>query len=76
MDRTLWDTNGNYCRVEMHCICVNVFEVYFHDFNNAIPRRHVGSIGECNNKIDLWLSRQTRSGFVEQSEPFTCAVRV
>ncbi len=63
---TLWDSMGNKCSVEMFCIGVNVFEVYFHRFNSDIPTRKVGSIGECNNAVDCWISARKSEGFQEQ----------
>lgn len=62
-DITLLDPLGNRCRVEMLCIGPNVFEVYFHDFNDAVPRRFIGPIGLCNNKVDIWLHRKKENGF-------------
>lgn len=65
-DRTLWDSCGNRCRVEMHRIGPDVFEVYFHDFNTSIPRRLVGKLGPCNAQVDLWLALKKEAGFAEQ----------
>ena len=65
-DRKLWDSLGNSCRVEMYCIGQGVFELYLHDFNSAIPRRFVGSIGEMNACADRWLADQKGKGFIEQ----------
>lgn len=65
-DRTLWDCLGNKCRVEMHCTGENVFEVYFHDFNDATPRRTTGTLGICNSCVDAWLENKRKAGFVEQ----------
>ena len=65
-DKTLWDTLGNKCRVEMYEIGVGRFEVYFHDFNDAVPRRFIGNLGTCNLSVDCWLHRKRSDGFVEQ----------
>lgn len=65
-DRTLWDCLGNKCRVEMFRIGQNEFEVYFHRFNSAVPTRHVGALGECNARVDAWLSCRMAEGYQEQ----------
>lgn len=65
-EKTLWDMSGNRCRVEMFQIAPGTFEVYFHDFNSAIPTRFVGKLGLCNNKVDHWLYAKKQAGFIEQ----------
>lgn len=66
-DRKLWDTCGNYCRVEMYKVGDNAFEVYFHDFNELVPRRTVDTLARCNSAIDIWLAARKEAGFAEQS---------
>lgn len=75
-DRTLWDSLGNYCRVTMYRIGSNTFEVYFHDFNDAIPGRYVDELGTCNNKVDHWLRAKKAAGFVEQLPSYNPAIKV
>lgn len=65
-DRKLWDDLGNYCRIEMFHIGKDTFELYLHDFNDAVPRRRVGTLGICNSIADCWMSSQKAKGFVEQ----------
>lgn len=65
-DKTLWDSQGNSARVELHCTGKDSFEVYFHDFNSLIPRRMTGKLGELNARVDLWLAMKKADGFVEQ----------
>jgi len=65
-DKTLWDSLGNKCRVEMRHIGAQTFEVYFHDFNDSTPRRFVGGLGELNARVDRWLEARKAAGFVEQ----------
>lgn len=65
-DRTLWDSLGNKCRVEMHCIGRDSFEVYFHEFNDAVPKRYVGALGDCNDRVNRWLESRKAAGFSEQ----------
>lgn len=64
--KTLWDSLGNTCRVELYKIGANEFELYLHDFNQATARRFVGGIGELNNRADLWLAMKKEAGFQEQ----------
>lgn len=75
-DRTLWDSLGNKCRVEMYCIGENCFEVYFHPFNDTIPSRFIGILALCNNKIDHWLEARKADGFVEQLPSYNPAIKV
>lgn len=75
-DRTLWDSLGNSCRVEMFNIGVNTFEVYFHEFNGSIPHRFIGEIGICNNKVDHWLASKKDHGFIEQLPSYNPAIKV
>lgn len=70
-ERTLWDSIGNHCRVEIYHIDISVFEVYFHDFNTSIPRRFIGDIGSCNLRVDLWLAKKKEAGFMEQLPSYT-----
>lgn len=51
------------------------FEVYFHPFNDAIPSRFIGSLGECNAKVDFWLECRKRDGFVEQLPSYNPAIK-
>lgn len=75
-DRTLWDSLGNSCRVEMYWIGNDTFEVYFHDFNEATPSRFVDSLGACNAKVDRWLAAKKESGFQEQLPSYRPYVNV
>lgn len=65
-DRKLWDDCGNYCRISMHQIGRDVFEVWFHRFNDATPTRFVGKLGECIERGDEWISHRKDEGFREQ----------
>lgn len=62
-DKTLWDSLGNFCKIEMHQIGKDEYEVYFHEFNNAIPKRFVGTLGICINKGDNWIASKNAAGF-------------
>jgi len=75
-DRKLWDNGGNYCRVTMYKIGLDSFEVYFHDFNDAVPRRAVGGLGILNNTVDHWLRCKKAEGFIEQLPSYNPAVIV
>jgi len=70
-ERKLWDSLGNYCRVSMYVIGQNLFEIYFHAFNETIPVRYVGSLGDCNTRVDLWLNLKKQEGFIEQLPSYT-----
>lgn len=65
-DKTLWDSCGNKCRIELYCIGNGVFELYVHQFNSAIPDRFTGPIGDLNNRADLWIAARKAEGFMEQ----------
>jgi len=65
-DKTLWDSLGNSCRVELHKIGRDEFELYLHNFNSDIPKRYVGGLGELNARADRWLEARKADGFVEQ----------
>jgi hypothetical protein len=62
----LWDNIGNYCRIELFRIGDNTFELYTHDFNDSVPGRFVGGLGECVARGDRWMARQKSEGFCEQ----------
>lgn len=65
-DLKLWDSLGNYCRIELFKTGPNTFELYLHDFNDATPRRFVGPLGLMINKGDIWLAIKKEAGFCEQ----------
>jgi hypothetical protein len=65
-DLKLWDSNGNYCKCELYHIGQNVFELYLHDFNDAIPRRFIGGLGALNSRVELWVSEKKSQGFEQQ----------
>lgn len=69
-EKTLWDSCGNSARVEMFCIGQGVFELFLTDFNNSIPRRFVGAIGELNNRADIFIASKKEAGFIEQLPSF------
>ena len=64
-DKTLRDSLGNFCRVELHKTGWNEFELYLHNFNSEIPKRYVGGLGELNARADRWLEARKADGFVE-----------
>jgi hypothetical protein len=65
-DCKMWDNAGNYCRAVMYAYGANTFEVYYTDLQNDVPRRFIGTIGECNAHTDLWISHRKVQGFQEQ----------
>lgn len=75
-DRTLWDYSGNYCRVELHKIGDQSFEVYFHNFNGAVPVRVIGRLGELTARIDPWLARKMYEGFSAPLDLVTAPAKV
>lgn len=68
-DKTLFDGLGNSCRLELHRIGSDSFELYLHDFNGAIPRRVVGALGELNSIAEHWLQAKHSNGFATQFKP-------
>lgn len=66
----MWDAGGNYCRATLYPYGQGTFELYLHDYNDAIPRRVVGPIGIVNSHADAFLARKKAEGFVEQLPSF------
>lgn len=65
-DKTLWDNLGNKCRIEMHQIAANTFELYMHAFNGAVPLRFIGPLNLCMNKSHHWVDARKAEGFKER----------
>lgn len=65
-DKKLWDSLGNYCRIELHQIGRDMFELYTHDFNSDIPKRYIGRLGELIDRGERWIEARKAAGFVEQ----------
>lgn len=74
-DRKLWDMAGNYCRVTMHQVGRDTFELWFHRFNDSVPGRFVGTLGECISRGEVWISARKEEGFLEQLPGYEPAVR-
>ena len=68
--KTLWDSCGNFCKIEMFQIGENVCETYYHDFNSAVPRRYVGPLGHSIDRGDRWIDQKKEAGFDEQLPSF------
>lgn len=69
IDNKLFDAGGNYCRVEMHSISPLTYEVYFHDFNDFVPRRFVGPESHCRTRIEQWTLARAADGFIFPTAP-------
>lgn len=71
-DKTLWDSLGNRCRVTMHyvglpSVYTDKFEVYFQEFNDSVPIRHMGSLAAMNHRVEHWLASKKAAGFTEHA---------
>ncbi len=69
-DKKLWDNLGNSCRIELFKIGVNDFELYVHEFNDSVPKRYAGGLGELNTRAERFLYAKMSEGFQEQLPSF------
>jgi hypothetical protein len=68
-DKKLWDSLGNYCRVELYSLGSALdggYELYLTDFNGSIPRRFTGGLSELISRGDLFIAAKKANGFIEQ----------
>lgn len=63
-DRTFNDGIGNYCRIEMHQISENTYELFMHNFNCATPARFLGTLSNCIARGELWITKRKEEGFI------------
>ena len=71
VDRTLWDTLGNYCRIQLYHISEDRFELWIQEFGNSIPTKRVGLLGELIDSGEIWVYRKKQEGFIELQPPHT-----
>ncbi len=69
-DKTLLDSLGNSCRLEMEFIGEGKYELLLTDFNNSIPRRFIGGLSEMLTRGQLFWDAKFKDGFMEQLPSF------
>ncbi len=63
----LHDSMGNTCAAAMYKTGPEAFELYLWDFNSAVPRRQVGSLGIIKNAMQVFYDCKVAAGFQEQT---------
>lgn len=63
VDRMIWDSLGNSCRITLRQIDANLYEVETQRFNQDVPRTIRGSLGIMINWGQHWVDARKAGGF-------------
>ncbi len=63
LDKTMTDSLGNDCRIQVYQAGPVMCEVWMRDFNSAVPRRFYGTAMDCQLHAELWISHKQKDGF-------------